>query len=216
MAKDASHMSFLPTDVLDFWFPDTGHQNAPETYAAFWSERMQGGMDDAIISGFADLTHAAATGLLDHWADTPCGRLALIVALDQFPRSLWRSTPAAYAQDIKAAQLALEGISNGHFACLQPWEVMFFYIAIAHCEGPDHLTRMHKLDDAVELVIKKLPDQLCESGPRLRAQHQKVKKIIAAYGRHPHRNDILSRHSTPEEELYISAGDFPHRAKRGP
>jgi len=88
-------MGFLPTDVLDFWFPDTGHQNAPETYAAFWSERMQGGMDNAIISGFADLTHAAATGLLDHWADTARGRLALIVALDQFSRSLWRNTPAA-------------------------------------------------------------------------------------------------------------------------
>lgn len=209
-------MSFLPTDVLDFWFPDTGHQNAPETYAAFWSERMQGGMDDAIISEFADITQAAASGQLEHWAETPRGRLALIIALDQFPRSLWRNTPAAYAQDIKAARLALEGISNGHFECLQPWEMMFFYIAIAHCEGSDHLTRMHKLDDAVELVIKELPDQLCESGPRFRAQHQKVKKIIATYGRHPHRNDILARHSTPEEELYVSAGDFPHLAKKGP
>jgi uncharacterized protein (DUF924 family) len=75
---------------------------------------------------------------------------------------------------------------------------------------------MHKLDDAVELVIKELPDQLCESGPRFRAQHQKVKKIIATYGRHLHRNDILARHSTPDEELYVSVGDFPHLAKKGP
>lgn len=209
-------MSFLPSDVLDFWFPDTGHQNAAETYAAFWSERMQGGMDDAIISDFADLTCMAASAQLDHWAETPSGRLALIVALDQFPRSLWRDTPAAYAQDIKAARLALEGLENGHFACLQPWEMMFFYIAIAHCEGPDHLARMHRLDDAIGLIIERLPDQLCESGPRLRAQHQKVKKIIATYGRHPHRNGILSRHSTREEEQYLSEGDFPHLAKKGP
>ncbi|MBT8411613.1 MAG: DUF924 domain-containing protein, partial [Octadecabacter sp.] len=192
------------------------HQNAPETYAAFWSERMQGGMDEAIISGFADVTHAAASGQLDHWTETPRGRLALIIALDRFPRSLWRNTPAAYAQDIQAARLALAGVANGHFASLQPWEMMFFYIAIAHCEGPDHLARMHMLDDAVELVIKKLPDQLCESGPQQRAQHQKVKKTIASYGRHSHRNDILSRQSTREGEIYISAGDFPHRAKRGP
>ncbi|WP_110570902.1 DUF924 family protein [Yoonia vestfoldensis] len=106
--------------------------------------------------------------------------------------------------------------ANGHFAYLQPWEMMFFYIAIAHCEGPDHLARMHKLEDAVELVIKELPDQLRESGPRLRAQHQKVKKIIATYARYPHRNDILSRHSIPEEDLYISAGNFLHRANSGP
>jgi uncharacterized protein (DUF924 family) len=208
-------MVYSPSDVLDFWFPDTGHQNAPETYTAFWSERMQGGMDAAIISRFADLTHAARTGQLDHWAKTPRGRLALLIALDQFPRSLWRGTPAAYAQDIKAARLALDGIANGHFSLLLPWEMAFFVIAIGHCEGPDHLAHMLVLDDAVEEIIKKLPEQLYESGPRLRAHQSKVKKIIETYGRHPHRNDILSRHSTAQETRYISAGDFPHLTKSG-
>ncbi len=97
---------------------------------------MQGGMDAAIIERFGGLTMAAATGRLDHWADTARGRLALLIALDQFPRSLWRDTPAAYAQDIKAARLALDGIANGHFDTLEPWEMMFFVIAISHCEGP--------------------------------------------------------------------------------
>lgn len=85
-------------DVLDLWFPDTGHQNAAETHAEFWTERMHGGMDSRIIERFADLTLAAATGRLDHWAGSARGRLALLIALDQFPRSLWRHTPAAYAQ----------------------------------------------------------------------------------------------------------------------
>ena len=208
-------MEFSPTDVLELWFPDTGHQNRLETHAAFWDERMQGGMDDTIISKFADLTHAAATGLLDHWADTPRGRLALLIALDQFPRSLWRDTPAAYAQDIKATRLALDGIANGHFSDLQPWEKAFFVIAIGHCEGPDHLARMHNLDDVVEGIIEQLPEQLREVGPQFRAQHAKVKQVIQTYGRHPHRNSILSRHSSPQEELYISAGDFPHLANSG-
>jgi uncharacterized protein (DUF924 family) len=209
-------MEFSPTDVLELWFPDTGHQNQLESHAAFWDERMQGGMDNTIISKFADLTHAAATGLLDHWADTPRGRLALLIALDQFPRSLWRDTPAAYAQDIKATRLALEGIANGHFSDLQPWEKAFFVIAIGHCEGPDHLARMHDLDDVVEGIIEQLPEQLREVGPQFRAQHAKVKQVIETYGRHPHRNSILSRHSSPQEELYISAGDFPHLANSGP
>jgi uncharacterized protein (DUF924 family) len=214
MTTDASPTIYSPSDVLDFWFPDTEHQNTPETHTDFWAEHMQGGMDAAIISEFADITHAAAFGELDHWDITPRGRLALLIALDQFPRSLWRGTPAASAQDIKATRLALDGIANGHFSSLLPWEMAFFVIAIGHCEGPDHLERMHMLDDVIEEVIKKLPEQLCEIGPGFQAQQSKVKLIIETYGRHPHRNDILCRHSTPREARYISAGDFPHLAKR--
>jgi uncharacterized protein (DUF924 family) len=201
---------FQPADVLDFWFPDSGHHCTPEAHAEFWNERMQGGMDNQIITRFADLTNAAASGELDDWADTPRGRLALLIALDQFPRSLWRDTPAAFAQDKKTARLALDGIEIGHFSKLAPWEMTFFVIAISHCECPNHLERMHALDDVIDEIVQKLPRQLCESGPRLWGQHARVTSIIKNYGRHPHRNDVLSRTSTPEEVRYIALGDFPH------
>ena len=206
--------AYSPSDVLDFWFPDTGHQNDPETHEAFWTERMQGGMDSAIIERFGGLTMAAASGRLDHWAETARGRLALLIALDQFPRSLWRDTPAAYAQDIKAARLALNGIANGHFDALEPWEMMFFVIAIGHCEGPRHLERMEMLDTVLEAVIAKVEGPLAAMGPNIRAQQARVKEVIAAFGRHPHRNVILSRPSTPEEESYLAEGDFPHLPPR--
>jgi uncharacterized protein (DUF924 family) len=76
---------FQPTNVLDFWFPDSGHHCARETHAEFWKERTHGGMDPEIRSRFANHTKSAAAGQLDHWADTPRGRLALLIALDQFP-----------------------------------------------------------------------------------------------------------------------------------
>ena len=197
-------------DVLEFWFPDNGHQNSPESHGAFWTERMQSGMDAAIIDRFAELTLAGATGGLDSWADTARGQLALLIVLDQFPRSLWRDTPAAYAQDIKAAQLALEGLQNGHFDALAPWEQAFFTISISHCEGPDHLERMIKLDDIVEGIIDRMPEQLAPLGDLFRAQHARVKGVVTRFGRHPHRNETLGRPSTPEEERYVSKGDFPH------
>ena len=88
---------------------------------------MQGGMDAVICARFAPLTEAAAKGLLDHWADTPRGEgSALLIALDQFPRSLWRDTPSAFAQDIKAARLALETIETGVIDSYAPWEMAFF------------------------------------------------------------------------------------------
>lgn len=202
-----------PQDVLDFWFPESGHQNSMETHGAFWDERMQGGMDAVIIERFAELTSAAAIGALDHWAETPRGRLALLVALDQFPRSLWRDTPGAYAQDIKATRLALEGIENGDIDQLEPWEMAFFVIAIGHCEGPDHLQRMRGIGGLVETIIAKLPECLGDIGPGFRAQHERVTNIIATFGRHPHRNAVLGRVSSAAEATYIAAGDFPHLKK---
>lgn len=202
--------SFHPDSVLDLWFPDTGHQNAPETHMSFFQERMQGGMDETIISNFAKLTHAAATGQLDHWAGTARGRLALLIALDQFPRSLWRDTPAAYAQDIKATRLALDGIENGDFDKLQPWECVFFVIAITHCEGPDHLGRINRLYDSIEKIANRLPEAISHMGPAFVSQHDKARKIIERFGRHSHRNEVLGRISTPAEEAYIAIGDFPH------
>lgn len=202
--------SFHPDIVLDLWFPDTGHQNDPDAHAAFFNERMQGGMDDTIINNFGDLTHAAATGRLDHWAETPRGRLALLIALDQFPRSLWRDTPAAFGQDIKAARLALEGIENGDIDVLQPWETAFFIIAITHCEGPDHLDRIDRLYAVIEDISKLLPEPISHMGPAFVGQQDKARQIIKKYGRHPHRNEVLGRISTPSEEAYIAIGDFPH------
>ena len=202
-----------PDAVLGFWFPDTGHWMDEASHQAFWTERMQGGMDDRIIAEFADLTRAAAEGALDHWADTPHGRLALLIALDQFPRSLWRDTPAAYAQDIKACHLALDGISCGDIWALETWEQTFFVIAISHCEGPDHLARMHALTDVVERICGALRPELAFGADRLRAQHARVTGIIETFGRHPHRNPIYGRVSSPAEAAYIAAGDFPHNAK---
>lgn len=203
-------MRFQPDDVLSLWFPDNGHWESPETHGAFWTERMQGGMDERIIADYADLAKAAAAGLLDHWAETPRGRLALLIALDQFPRSLWRDTPGAYGQDIKACRLALAGLDNGDFDALAPWEQAFFIIAISHCEGPDHLERMHRLKDVTERIIAAMPPQLAELAVGFRAQTARVTGIIERFGRHPHRNPIYGRVSSPEEEAYIAEGDFPH------
>ena len=209
-AETDTNTEYSPSDVLDFWFPDTGLQNDPEAHSVFMTERMQGGMDAAIIERFGGLTMAAATGRLDHWAESARGRLALLIALDQFPRSLWRDTPAAYAQDIKAARLALEGLENGHFDALAPREMTFYMIAIVHCEGPDHIDRMRRMDAVVDAIEAKLPESLAAVGPRIRAQNARVSAVIERFGRHPHRNAVLSRPSTPEEESYVAKGDFPH------
>jgi uncharacterized protein (DUF924 family) len=202
-----------PERVLDLWFPDDGHWISPERHRDFWQTRMYAGMDEVICCDFSDLTRAAAAGELDHWSATPRGRLALLIALDQFPRSLWRDTPAAFAQDIKATLLAMEGIRNGHFRQLRPWEQTFFVITLGHCEGPDHLERLDLIDRVTEEILAGMPPEIAGMGARLVAQNASVRAVIERFGRHPHRNPIYGRVSSAAEAAYISTGDFPHLRK---
>jgi uncharacterized protein (DUF924 family) len=209
MAQDWAKAT--PQPVLDFWFPDNGHDRTLEKHRAFWRERMSGGFDEAICNGFADLAAAAARGLLDHWAETPRGRLALVIALDQFSRSVWRDTPGAFGQDIKAAGLVLEGLGNGHYDALPTvWEKNFCLIAMGHCEGPDHLERMDRALGLSRALLDEAPAHLALSYQLAMDQARLAREVIARFGRYPHRNALLGRISTSAEETYVAAGQFPH------
>lgn len=213
---DTDAAKYSPDQVLNFWFPDDGFWESGESFGKWIYHRMQGGVDEHICLHFVELTTAAAQGLLDHWADTSRGRLALLLALDQFPRSLWRDTPGAYAQDCKATRLAIEGIHNGHFTAVKPWEKIFYVIALGHCEGPDHLARLDVIDTVTEQIIAELPPSLAPTSDMFRGQNARVRGVVERFGRHPHRNPIYGRVSSPEEEAYIATGDFPHVATQVP
>lgn len=203
-----------PDDVLHFWFPEDGHQENMDTHGGFWKWRMQGLADEPICKQFAGLTEAGARGLLDHWAETPRGRLALIIVLDQFSRSLWRGRPGAYAQDIKSARLALEGLQNGHYDALpNVWEKQFIHIAISHCEGPDHLQRMDSLMELARKLADEAPAPIRLMYLLQVEQTMIVRDIVRRFGRHPHRNAVLGRMSTVDEEEYINIGEFPHERR---
>ena len=197
--------------VLEFWFP-AGAAKDLATHRDYWEWSMRGGADAGIVERFSELTERAARGECDGWAATPYGRLALIVVLDQFSRSVFRDSPRAFAQDEHTVVLVREGLANGHYHALtHPWEKMFCIIPLGHCEGPDHLER---LDLAVELAH----DVLCECpeylAPLYAFQAEKpgiVREVIRAFGRHPHRNRVLGRVSTPEELAYLALGDLPHQ-----
>jgi uncharacterized protein (DUF924 family) len=203
-----------PEVVLAFWFPDDGHHEQLETHRAFWGWRMRGGADDAIIERYSELAEAAAKGLLGHWAASPRGRLALVIALDQFSRSVWRGTPGAFGQDIKAAGLVLEGFANGDYDALpNVWEKAFCLISIGHAEGPGHLARMRDALARSRALVEEAPEHLKLNYRIVEDQNRLAHDVIARFGRHPHRNAVLGRISTAEEEAYIATGNFPHLRK---
>lgn len=199
-------------EVLEFWFPEESASNLDaDTHREQWFWRMRGGADSEIIARFSDLSAEGARGNLDHWARHAEGRLALIIVLDQFSRSLWRGEAQAFAQDRAALALAMEGLANGHYTGLaSPWLKIVFGLPLGHCEGRDHLERLDLLISLREDIAAQAPAELRPIYLSLVTQAHEVRKVIAAFGRHPHRNQALGRQSTPAEEAYIAEGRFPH------
>ncbi|MBW4622539.1 MAG: DUF924 domain-containing protein [Cyanosarcina radialis HA8281-LM2] len=202
--------------VLQFWFPnlpkgDTCYAQARQRAAMVrqWEWWFRGGADAEIVDRFAPLLERATQGELDSWSSEPRSRLALILILDQFPRSLYRGTALAFAQDSKACNLALEGIDIGHYAALEtPWEKTFFFLPLGHSES------LRNLDLAVKLAENLVPGASQEERGFLEfsaEQASRHREIIARFGRHPHRNEVLGRRSTPAELEYLARGQLVHQ-----
>jgi uncharacterized protein (DUF924 family) len=195
-------------DVLNFWFPSL----PPDDLAARvqqWHWWFRGGGDAEIVARFSPLLARAIRGELDDWAQEPQSRLALILVLDQFSRTIFRGTAQAFAQDERACTLTLSGIELGHYTALEtPWEKTFFFLPLGHAEQLQHLELSVQLADA--LVDESLPEyrSLLEFSA---AQARRQCDVVARFSRQPHRNELLGRISTPAELEYLVSGQLVHK-----
>ncbi|MBD1873395.1 DUF924 domain-containing protein [Nodosilinea sp. FACHB-131] len=199
--------------VLQFWFPDQLNQGQAAIVRQ-WQWWFRGGMSASENERFLPLLEQAIRGKLDGWAEEPRSRLALIILLDQFSRTIYQGTAQAFAQDSKACLLALEGINVGHYTALRtPWEKTFFLLPLGHAEG------LKKLDLAVQLAEELVQEALPEHRELLAfsaSQARAHREVIARFGRQPHRNALLGRPSTPEELDYLATGQLVHTRSMPP
>jgi uncharacterized protein (DUF924 family) len=198
-----------PEEVLSYWFPEDINDADLETLRRQGEQWMRGGpeVDKEITERFGDVLERARRGELDHWAHTPRGRLALIIVLDQFSRNIYRGSPLSYSQDEKALKLALEGIDLGMDRELGAMERNFFWLPLGHSED----LALH------ERSVLHAEEEAADAPPHLRAmaefgvsQARAARDVIARFGRHPHRNEILGRTYTPEELEYLRTETPPH------
>jgi uncharacterized protein (DUF924 family) len=168
-------------DVLNFWFQEL----TPEQ----WWVRDDA-VDDAIRDRFQDLYETISEAVPDEWLETPRGRLAAVIVLDQFPRNLFRNSANAFASDAMALQLAKETVGAGLDQALTRDERVFLYLPFEHSEDKEmqefSVTLYEKLGDADTLDFAK-----------------KHKQVIDRFGRFPHRNAVLGRETTEEERRFL-------------
>lgn len=195
--------------VLDAWFPPGLAQAGAEMHHWVFERWFGGGA--LMPTRFALLAEAALAGRLDAWTATARGRLALILLLDQAPRQFRAGTPRAYAGDPDALRIAEEGLRNGHYDALDhAWERTFAFLPLAHAEGPDHRERMIRVTAMAEAVAWSAPAPLRPLYRHSADQARGHRAVIARFGRYPHRNAVLGRSSTSDEEEYLATGELVH------
>jgi uncharacterized protein (DUF924 family) len=194
-------------DILNFWFGDlSGPGFFPEDKMSVWFARSPE-VDHQIHEDFSEDMINAMRGDYNSWRETPRGRLALILLLDQFPRHIYRNKPQEFMSDRMARALALEGIQKGDDKYLYPIERAFFYLPFEHSED------LGMQNVSVASYQKLLADSPREIKPHMQdILHYAIlhQQQIARFGRFPHRNVILGRESKPEEVVFLRQWGRPN------
>lgn len=167
--------------VLKFWFEDI-------EMSQWWKKDPE--FDQLIVEKFSFLHARAVACELYEWRESAKGRLAEVIVLDQFSRNMHRDSPLSFGNDALALALAQEAIAAKADDELSPMERSFLYMPFMHSESLE----IH------ELAVQLFQNNRIQSNFDFEIKH---KKVIERFGRYPHRNSILGRESTSEEEAFL-------------
>ena len=174
-------------EVLDFWFADG--------MASQWF-RSSPELDHEICRRFLATWEAARDGRLADWEQTAEGACALVIVRDQFPLNMFRGEPRSFATEAAARDVTCRAIEKGFDRDLEDARKAFLYMPLMHSEDIADQDRSVALYEAAGL----------EHNLKFARHHR---ELIRRFGRFPHRNAILGRENTAEEEEYLrSEGAF--------
>jgi len=174
-----------PADILAFW-REAGRDR--------WYKRDDG-FDAEVRRRYFGLWRRAANGGLSSWEMTDDGALALTIVLDQFPRNLFRGDAQAYSTDEKAREVARGAIDRGADERIDPSLREFLYLPFMHSEEiADQLHCVALFGNTADTENLEYAEQHAD--------------IIRRFGRFPHRNEVLGRATTAEEQAFLDAGGF--------
>ena len=145
-------------------------------------------MDQQIKEKFSETLKLAEEGKLEAWKRESRGILALIIVLDQFSRVIYRGKKEAFAYDMQAGKLSMELQKHPDFKNFAKQEKVFSYMPCMHAEDVEMCRTCVKGFTELNTAVKFAQDHL---------------DIVEKFGRYPHRNEVLERTSTKEEEEWV-------------
>jgi len=187
--------------LLDWWF---GHVESPDEIAADKGKLWFGKKDSQDLEArerFGVFVDKALAGELTEWTQRPEGWLAVVLLLDQLPRMIFRDTPKAFSGDLRAQKLVAQGIAADFDRQLKPIQRVFIYLVFEHCENL--AVQNEAVSRFIELVAEPPESVRAVFADNLDSA-ERQQKVIARFGRFPHRNAVLGRESTSEELEFLS------------
>ncbi|NIA68891.1 DUF924 domain-containing protein [Pelagibius litoralis] len=169
--------------VLGFWFAEGRDKQWFGGGEAFDQE-----VREALLAAY----DVALTGGYEAWRESPQGCLALCILLDQVPRNIFRGTPKAFASDATALALTRHALDRGFDSQLSQVERLFLYLPLEHSEDLGDQERCLRL--TADLT----------DNPEWLTYAEAHRSVIARFGRFPHRNAILGRENSAEEEAFLA------------
>jgi uncharacterized protein (DUF924 family) len=189
-------------EILSFWFGDLGRADLPSSDRTnlWFGESEQ--LKKEMMTLFDKEYKEAVAGHLNEWSETPRGRLALIILLDQFSRWAFRNTPNAFTQDKIAQQLCTDGLREKMDKSLTLIERVFFYMPLVHAEDT------HIQDTSIQLFQNLVSLSMTETTQVYQlflAYAYAHFRVVKEFGRFPQRNQILGRESTDAEIAFLKS-----------
>ncbi len=182
-------------DILHYWFGD-GHTPQFDLWFGKSDE-----VDAELRARFGDTLEQASRGDLDGWLDEgPRARLAYVVLLDQFTRNLHRGTARMFENDARARKAARRALAEGDDGKLTVLEAAFLYLPLEHSET---LADQEEAVARYEALHARAPAALKDTTGSMLKYARWHEAPIRRFGRFPHRNTLLGRQSTPEEEAFL-------------
>ena len=190
-------MIATPEDVLSLWFGEPG--SPLKEISGRWFKKDEA-FDREVRDRFEATLEAASRGACDAWKQTPRGRLALVILFDQLSRNMYRGDARSFARDGDALALSIEALDGGLDATLSPVERYFLLMPLMHAESVTVQRRC--VTEFERLRADAAPDLegMLDSAVDYAKRHA---VIVERFGRFPHRNRILGRASTPEEQEFL-------------
>jgi uncharacterized protein (DUF924 family) len=193
----------LAEEILAFWFGRaTADAAAAQARSKLWF-RATPAFDRELVQRFGALPDRIRAGEFDAWRLAPRTALARILALDQFPRNLHRGSARAFAYDAAALAAATDALERNHDEALHPLEAVFVYLPFEHAEDAAMQARAV---ERFERLRARAPRALAALFDGYLDYAQRHARVIARFGRFPHRNDILGRPATAAELAYLAGG----------
>ena len=193
----------LADEILAFWFGESLQDSPAQRESTRRWFQYDANFDAEILRRFGHLPEQAAAGNLDAWMEAAESALARLIVLDQFPRNLYRHDSRAFAFDKLAAAGSEAAIERGFDARLHPLQAVFMYLPFEHAED---LVKQDRAVALFEALRGRAPAGAEPEFARFLDYARKHREVIARFGRFPHRNELLGRATSTEEQQYLDQG----------